>query len=511
MLRWRPVARVGSGWSGTAYSGVVGVEKVDVAIVGYGPVGATLANLLVNEGLRVALIERAATVYHQPRAGHFDGEVMRVFQSIGIAEEVSGRTMVNPGMRFVDARGELLLDWPRPQIIGPEGWYASYRFHQPYLETALRGRLSTSANARVFLEHEVTGFEVKANAVTLDFQDLRRNAPRQLSARYVVGCDGGRSIIRRLMPSSLEDLGHHEQWLVIDIKLHQPRPDLPKATLQWCDPRRPITMACGVEDRRRWEIMLLPDDDPAEVVKPDFFWPILGRWVKPAEALIERAVIYTFHAVMAQSWRRDRLLLAGDACHQTPPFMGQGMCAGIRDAANLGWKLAAVAQGQASEELLDTYQSERGPHVREFIQAASRLGGIIHVTDPVAARARDEQLKTNPAIMHTPQPLLGPGLDVGSPAAGTRAAQPRLNDGRLLDDVVGYRFVVLCVSELTAAMRDVIGDRDIALIDSTQSQVQNYLAQLQSVGMVIRPDRYILGTARSAEVCRNLLNAYPLR
>ena len=487
------------------------MENVDIAIVGYGPVGATLANLLAKENLSVAVIERAASVHHQPRAGHFDGEVMRVFQSIGIAEEVASKAMVNPGMRFVDAEGQLLLDWPRPQSIGPEGCYASYRFHQPYLETALRRQLSNFGNARVFLEHEVTGFETEGDRVRLDFHDLQSNKPHQLTTRYVVGCDGGKSLIRRLMLSSLEDLGSHEQWLVIDLKLHQPRPDLPKFTIQWCDPDRPITMACGVENRRRWEIMLLPGEDPTQVGQPEFFWPILERWVKPEEAEVERAVVYTFHAVIADRWRNGQTLLAGDACHQTPPFMGQGMCAGIRDAANLSWKLAAVVKGHASQELLDTYQSERAPHAREFIRIASRLGTLVHVTDPVAAAARDLQLKTNPGVMNTPQPRLGPGIDSdGSPLAGTRAVQPRLNDGRLLDDTVGSTFVVLCSTEIAAELRSIVGRRTISVVDASHSEVRDYLQAVGVIAILIRPDRYIVGVANTLNEMRQMIVRLPL-
>jgi 3-(3-hydroxy-phenyl)propionate hydroxylase len=487
------------------------LDQVDVAIVGYGPVGATLANLLAKEGLQVAIIERASSVHHQPRAGHFDGEVMRVFQTIGIADEVSSQAMVNPGMRFVDAQGALLLDWPRPQTIGPDGCYASYRFHQPYLEIALRRQLDRLGNTRVFLEHEVTGFDDNGDRVLLDFHDLRSNQPQQLSARYLVGCDGGKSLIRRLMLSSLDDLGSHEQWLVIDLRLHQARLDLPKSTIQWCDPDRPITMACGVETRRRWEIMLLPGEDPAKVAQPEFYWPILDRWVKPEEADVERAVVYTFHAVIADRWRNGRALLAGDACHQTPPFMGQGMCAGIRDAANLSWKLADVVKQRASEDLLDTYQSERAPHAREFIRIASRLGSLVHVTDPIAAAARDLQLKTNPSVMNTPQPRLGPGIPTdGSPLAGTRAAQPRLNDGRLLDDVVGNDFVVLCVADIAAQLKDLIGNRAISVIDAQHSEVRDYLQNLGAIAILIRPDRYIVGIAQTLTEMRELIERLPL-
>ena len=187
------------------------------------------------------------------------------------------------------------------------------------------------------------------------------------------------------------------------------------------------------------------------------------------------------------------------------------MCAGIRDAANLSWKLAAVVKGHASQELLDTYQSERAPHAREFIRIASRLGTLVHVTDPVAAAARDLQLKTNPGVMNTPQPRLGPGIDSdGSPLAGTRAVQPRLNDGRLLDDTVGSTFVVLCSTEIAAELRSIVGRRTISVVDASHSEVRDYLQAVGVIAILIRPDRYIVGVANTLNEMRQMIVRLPL-
>ena len=234
----------------------------------------------------------------------------------------------------------------------------------------------------VRLRHDVFAFEEKADGVELRMEDLSTGKLVRASARYVVGCDGARSIVRRFMGTELDDLQSHERWLVVDVLLQRERPDLGDHSIQFCDPARPATYVRGVGNRRRWELMLMPGDDPTAITRPEAIWALLSRWVTPQEATLERPAVYTFHSVVARGWRAGRLLIAGDAAHQTPPFMGQGMCAGIRDAANLAWKLGAVVRGDAPPGLLDTYESERSPHVREFIQTAVRLGGVIQTTDP---------------------------------------------------------------------------------------------------------------------------------
>jgi 3-(3-hydroxy-phenyl)propionate hydroxylase len=482
----------------------------DVAIVGCGPVGATLANLLGQQGVRVAVLERDTSIYSQPRAGHFDGEVMRVFQSLGLADEIAAKVLVNPGMQFVSATGELLLDWPRPQQVGPEGWHPSYRFHQPFLEQALRGALAKLSSVDVYLGSEVTRLEHIARGLRLHYSSTASGMGSMLDAKFVIGCDGARSTVKRFMQVSNDDLGSHAQWLVIDLKLHRPREDLPRMTIQWCDPARPMTMACGIEGRRRWEIMLMPGDDIDAVATPEFFWPLIRRWVRPGEAEVERAVVYAFHALVARQWRVGRALLAGDACHQMPPFMGQGMCAGIRDAANLGWKLAAVLRGTAQESLLDTYQTEREPHLREFIGTAVRLGAMIHVIDPAKAAERDAQFKHKPPAMSTPQPSLGPGVHglIAKPA-GTRAAQPRTNEGRLIDEIVGHRFALLARQPILTELQSALTGHNLAFLGDQHVEVSSYLREMDSDVVIVRPDRYILGVANSTKEAQRLLERVP--
>jgi 3-(3-hydroxy-phenyl)propionate hydroxylase len=476
----------------------------DVAIVGFGPVGATLANLLALRGLSVLVLERDPEPYRLPRALHFDAEVMRVLQTVGIADALAAHLFVAPGMRFLDAEGHTLIEWNRPQAVGPQGWHASYRFHQPMLERLLRERLAQGPNADVRLRHEVFSIEPDGDTVRLRVENLANGRLSTLRARWVVGCDGARSTVRRFMGTELEDLRSHERWLVVDVLLRHERPDLGDHSIQYCDPARPATYVRGPGLRRRWELMLMPGEDPVTMTQPEALWALLSRWVSPADAILERPACYTFHSVLAQGWRRDRLLIAGDAAHQTPPFLGQGMCAGIRDAANLGWKLADVVRGRAPEALLDTYESERSPHVREFIEAAVRLGAVIQTTDAEAARRRDLELRARPMRFSTPSPGLGPGRHEGFGAAGRIGEQPVLADGRRMDDAVGYRHALLVDADLAPAAREMI-DEDAVLIVADSAESRDWLDRLQATAVLLRPDRYVAGIARDGASLAALL------
>ncbi|MGE0310760.1 MAG: bifunctional 3-(3-hydroxy-phenyl)propionate/3-hydroxycinnamic acid hydroxylase [Lautropia sp.] len=476
----------------------------DVAIIGCGPTGATLANLLAMLGVSVLVLEREPEIYALPRAIHFDGECMRVFQTIGIAEALHPQLLVSPGMKFVDAENRVLIDWSRPQAPGAHAWHASYRFHQPVLERVLRTRMAVHPNVTLRLRHDVFSIEPHADHVQLRMEDTRNGRLGRVGARYVVGCDGARSLVRRFMGTELDDLRSHERWLVLDVLLRRPRPDLGDHSIQFCDPRRPSTYVRGVGDRRRWELMLMPGDDPATITRPEHVWPLLSRWVTPDDATLERPAVYTFHSVVARGWRSGRMLIAGDAAHQTPPFMGQGMCAGIRDASNLAWKLAAVLRGDAPVSLLDTYERERSPHVREFIDTAVRLGGIIQATDPALVERRNAEMTANPRIFHTPQPALGPGAHDGGDVAGQVAPQPLLDDGTRLDDRVGYRFLLLVRPELLDAARSLVDARAI-VVPATPAPLAQWLAQCGAAAVLVRPDRYVAGVATDGDTLAALV------
>jgi 3-(3-hydroxy-phenyl)propionate hydroxylase len=487
-------------------------DLVDVAIVGLGPVGATVANLLGQSGISTLVLEREAAAYHLPRAVHFDDEVMRIFQAIGCADALLPHVRLSPGMKFLDPDGRVILDWSRPATLTMHGWNQSYRFHQPELERALVDALSRWPNVRVRRRCEVFALDSDEDGVAVRFEDLSTGTLIRTTARYVVGCDGARSLVRRFIGSGLDDLGFHERWLVTDLLLKRPRPDLGDFSLQHCHPERSATYVRGTGERRRWEIALKPHERTEDMTKPERVWELLSPWIAPEDADLERSAVYTFHSVIAEQWRSGRLLISGDAAHQTPPFLGQGMCAGIRDAANLGWKLARVLRGGADDALLDTYQQERAPHVREFIELAVTLGGIINTQAmdadvPGASRDNDEVRR-----LRVQKPLLGRGFHAGkSSLIGQMTPQPFLPDGRRLDDRIGDRFGLLMTASAAASLsgeaRTQFAASGIELIDDHCPQLQAWLDACGCLAVLVRPDRYVFGAATSHDELRALLTA----
>jgi 3-(3-hydroxy-phenyl)propionate hydroxylase len=379
-------------------------ETCDVLIVGGGPVGVALANLLAADGVRVLVVERDTEVYPLPRAAHFDHEIMRLWQQIGIVDEALKASRPAGAYEFRNAKGEVLMRYDMPDMA-PGGWAASWMFNQPDLERALRARLEKHPSARLLIGTSFEGFETETVAVCRTGEETFR-----VEARYVVGCDGASSPVRKALGIELEDYGFDEPWLVIDAT-ERDVSGLPDINLQICDPARPTTCVLMGPGRRRWEFMIRPGEDAAEFLTDAKIDELLAPWVPQGAVEIDRRAVYRFHGLVARDWRKGKVLLAGDAAHQTPPFLGQGMCSGLRDAANLAWKLKLVLDGEAPETLLDTYQTEREPHVRAMIQTAIAMGQVVCAVDPQMVAARDAGMLAQRAAGQTPVPM-------GSPAPG---------------------------------------------------------------------------------------------
>jgi 3-(3-hydroxy-phenyl)propionate hydroxylase len=471
-------------------------EEFDVIIIGYGPTGAVLAHLLGLNGVRVLVLERDPVPYPLPRAIVFDDEAMRVFQWIGIADRLEPLTAPHPGMRFVDRDGKLLMDWPRSQDVSLQGWRPNYRFFQPDLERLLREEMACRPTVTVRTRCEAFLLRDDGDSMHLRYENMARGQVHRVRAQYVVGCDGARSLARRFLESPMEDHGFHERWLVVDMKLKRDMPELGDHSVQHCDPEQPMTYVRGPFSRRRWEMAVPEGTDATKVASPPEVWKRLSRWITPDDAEIERTAVYTFHSLVATRWRDRRLFIAGDAAHQTPPFMGQGMCTGIRDAANLGWKLALACRGNASEALLESYQSERHPHATEYIRTAVRLGGLINTAGTEAALRAAIPNAEGGVLMQSIQPPLGPGLGEG-PHRGRLFGQPELADGRRMDSSIGHAFVLVCDHELAAGLTV---SEEIALVTTANApDVALHLARFQSRAVLLRPDRFILGTAETLQ------------
>ncbi|MBL8384318.1 MAG: bifunctional 3-(3-hydroxy-phenyl)propionate/3-hydroxycinnamic acid hydroxylase [Burkholderiales bacterium] len=506
-------------------------DLVDVAVVGLGPVGITLAGLLGRAGLRVLAVDKAPDVYAQPRAVGFDHDAMRIFQRLGVADAIGPHVAPFREGEYRGADGRVIqrvVHMPPPY---PQAWPPHFTCDQPGLEDVLRAAVTAMPSVRVALGVALVDFRDEGETVALQFADAQgdRSACR---ARYLVACDGGSSPVRRALGVSMQSLEYDQAWIVVDVKVDDPAAlaRLPVVNVQYCEPERPSTFINCPGNHRRWEFMVLPGEPVEGVITEARLWQLLGRWLRPGEARIWRSAAYRFHALIADEWRRGRVLLAGDAAHMTPPFLGQGMCQGLRDAGNLAWKLGQVVGGAAGDWLLDTYAAERRPHVTETTRIAKEFGRIISERDPERARARDARLRDGDGRPRTllRQELI-PGLCAGlvsrsAPLAGRVFPQPMVDaaDGTAarFDDVTGavWRLVLVATgaardaaapdrfADVIASARShaiatiVVADRGPAavpagtvVVTERDRLLAEWLAAAGCCGALVRPDHYVFG------------------
>ena len=467
----------------------------EVAIVGCGPVGLTLAVLLAQRGHPVTILEHQPQAYPLPRAVHFDHEVARIFQSAGIGDDLAAFCEPADVYEWRNGEGTTLLRLGRVGL-GASGWPLSSMFHQPSLEAALERR-ARRLGVVIRRECSVVDFSQHQGSVA-----IATSEGDVVEAGYLVGCDGAKSTVRALLGVPVTELGFLYDWLVVDVVLHDGRVFDP-LNLQICDPARPTTVVSGGPGRRRWEFMRLEHEALDDLESRA--WALLAPWdVTPANATLERCAMYTFGARYAEQWRGGRVLLAGDAAHHMPPFAGQGMCAGIRDAANLAWKLGLVLAGSAPDELLDTYVTERIPSVRQAIDFSVELGKIICVPDPHAAAARDAAMAPLVGPKPTDVPSL-PGIEQGmldetSPHAGSLFVQGTAR-GRRFDDVhgAGWRLITVEPEPVDLAPDAArwfasIGGR-VVTVAADDPVYGRWFAAHDATAALQRPDFHLYGTA----------------
>lgn len=502
-----------------------GGERYDVAVAGYGPVGATLAALLGRHGLRVGVFDKATAIYDQPRAVGFDHDAMRLFQRIGIAGALAPHVAPFRNSVYLGAGGQVIQRVRHIEPPYPLGWAPNYTCDQPGVEAALRQAVTGMENVEVLLGHELLGAREQAGGVAFEVRDSS-GAVRSHSATYLVGCDGASSPLRRGLGIELESLDYDVPWIVVDLKVEEAFLDrLPATNVQYCEPRRPCTYVVCPGNHRRWEFMMLEDEPREGVLSEERLWGLLARWLEPGQARIWRAAAYTFHALIAREWRRGPLFLAGDSAHQTPPFLGQGMCQGLRDAGNLAWKLNAVLRGEAGERLLDSYAVERRPHVAQTTRIAKELGRLVSERDPSRARDRDAGLLAKgggaaPLVIRQDMiPGLRDGLfATGSAMAGEVFPQPLVvapGSGEcLLDDHTGPCFRLLldpaCDTPELRTLAAGLGVRVFVFgedgIQERDGLVRNWLAAASALGALVRPDHYVFGTFATARDAVGLLH-----
>lgn len=482
----------------------MGEPVFDIAIAGFGPSGAVAAALLGQAGHCVLVCDRSAEIYPLPRAAALDHEILRVFQKLGLADAIAPHTEPFTDSCFYGVEGQLIRRMTMLAPPYPQGWTPSAVFNQPAVESILRGAVAALRNVEVRLDATVNGLVQDDDGVSLQFAD-----GSSARARRVIACDGASSTIRGLLGIELEDLGFDEPWLVVDVLANERGlARLPTHSAQYCEPDRPSSYIIAPKNHRRWEISLKEGERPDDVLTEQGTWRLLERWIRPDEGELWRRATYRFHALVAQRWRSGRVFLAGDAAHQQPPFLGQGMCQGIRDVVNLAWKLDAVLKGSAPESLLDSYGEERKAHVRELTTRLKAIGALIGERDPAQARARDERLlaEAGGTVVPIPRQDVLPRLSTGAlavedtSARGTLFPQPwmRSAGGAVrMDDRLGSGWRLFSRSEsgvaTDAAELPGLRAATLASLDERDGVLAAWFERHRCEAALVRPDHYVFG------------------
>jgi 3-(3-hydroxy-phenyl)propionate hydroxylase len=505
---------------------------VPVVVVGAGPTGTTAAIMLAQRGIRCLVLDRWSQVYPLPRAVHFDDEVFRILADLGpgFAERVREISRPAAGMQLVDARLRVLAEFRRDASGGANGHPQANMFDQPDLERLLRDRLTALPNAELRGGVEVTAVDQPPDGpgrVRVRYRDVTTGAESDVWTDAVLGCDGANSFTRTCIGVALRDLGFRQQWLVVDVHTAAPLPAY-DGVQQVCDHDRAATFMMVTPGRYRWEFRLRvgerPDDlDDTQIV--ELIRPWLGT-VAPANLTVLRRTWYTFHGAVADRWRDRRVFLLGDAAHLTPPFIGQGLCAGIRDAANLTWKLALVLDGRADDRLLATYEAEREPYARRVIRMAIVVGWLMTGGTARTARLRRTLMRAVTRVPGVEQRILDtawPAFRAGALTAGKdRAAgrvcpQPRVRaaDGQemLLDRALGDGFAIIRRATTHTAGHDpgakryfdALGTRTVEVggvdgVVDLDGGLTALLRRTRTDAVLVRPDRVIAASGGHREL-----------
>ena len=497
---------------------------VPVVIVGAGPVGVTTATFLAQYGVDCLVLDRWANVYPQPRAVHIDDEVARIVGRLGIADQFAAISRPAQGLQLRDPNMKVLAQFRRERPETSNGYPQANMFDQPEFEALLRSNLKHYPHGVLRGNTEVTEVvQAGGGRVQVTFADRVGGREHRVETTYLLGCDGANSMVRAAIGASMCDMGFEQRWLVVDVTTDAELNQW-DGVHQVCDPHRAGTFMRVGPSRYRWEFRLRPDETADDFGTVATLYPLIRPWVEgvaPERLELVRVAEYTFRAQVADHWRRDNIFLLGDAAHLTPPFIGQGLCAGLRDAMNLGWKLAGVVNGWLPESVLDSYEEERKPHATYMIRFALAMGLTMTAGGEVGnllrrlvlprlhliPGMRDKVVDSTTPALHSSALVIKHGGRRG--LAGRLCPNPVLAKDKRFDEVVGPRFAVVTSAPLSGQQRDELTRRGAVVVAvEPGTELARWLRRGHASAAVVRPDGTVMYARRDVTETRRPLPVF---
>ena len=483
-------------------------KNFDVVIIGLGPVGSLLAALLNEEGLKVLGIEKDKEIFQLPRAITINDESLRIMQSAGLEHVYSENSTPVEGAEFINSEHQRIGEALKIKgLITQNAWNPISFFHQPTTDQNIRNILEDS-EIEILLEENLIDIQQKESVVEIETENLITNKKSLFTSNFLVGADGSSSTVRNLLAIEQEDLDYNREWVVVDVKLKE-EIAMSQMAAQICDPKRLATYIPAHLPYKRWEFLILDDEDKKEIEKEETIQRLIEPWLKPDQYSILRSAIYKFHAVLAKDFKVQNCFLIGDAAHQTPPFMGEGMNTGFRDASNLAWKLVlALKEKDFVTAVLNSYQTERRPHAQFIVENSVSIGKLMAAY--AAAENPDDvpEELVNKGYASYIIPNLHEGLFYGGiadPSMGSGSLFPQfieIKKNKIIkrkDNLLGSGFAIISKKEieLSREEEDFYNKLNTKIITIEEDQIlqNHWLSSYMQMGetFIVRPDKYIFG------------------